>query len=105
MPEEADKLKMARGYQRDIAELRGNTRLLKWMAATNLAFTMAILWRVFYKKGRHCKEAALSNSVPAQSASGFFTPNSWLDPPAYWRQSKAFSSAGLRRLFQSDARH
>ena len=47
MPEEADKLKMARGYQRDISELRGDTRLLKWMAATNLAFTMAILWRVF----------------------------------------------------------
>ena len=34
-------------YQRDISELRGDTRLLKWMAATNLAFTMAILWRVF----------------------------------------------------------
>lgn len=33
-------------YQRDISELRGDTRLLKWMAATNLAFTMAILWRV-----------------------------------------------------------
>lgn len=34
-------------YHRDISELRGDTRLLKWMAATNLAFTMAILWRVF----------------------------------------------------------
>ena len=34
-------------YQRDISELRGDTRLLKWMAGSNLAFTMAILWRVF----------------------------------------------------------
>lgn len=47
MSEDADKIKMARGNQRDISELRGDTRLLKWMAATNLAFTMAILWRVF----------------------------------------------------------
>jgi len=47
MPEEADKLKMARGYQRDISELQGDMRLLKWMAATNLAFTMATLRRVF----------------------------------------------------------
>ena len=43
MPEEAKKTKLARGYQRDISELRGDTRLLKWMAATNLAFPMAIL--------------------------------------------------------------
>ena len=34
-------------YQRDISELRGDTRVLKWIAGTNLAFTMAILWRVF----------------------------------------------------------
>lgn len=34
-------------YQRDISELRGDTRLLKWIASTNLAFTMAILWKVF----------------------------------------------------------
>ena len=34
-------------YQRDIAELRGDNRVLKWMIGTNLAFTMAILWRVF----------------------------------------------------------
>lgn len=47
MPEGGEKIKMARGYQRDISELRGDTRLLKWMEATNIAFTMAILWRVF----------------------------------------------------------
>ena len=34
-------------YQRDLSDLRGDTRLLKWIAGTNLAFTMAILWRVF----------------------------------------------------------
>lgn len=34
-------------YQRDISDLRGDTRVLKWIAGTNLAFTMAILWRVF----------------------------------------------------------
>ncbi|EGV16642.1 hypothetical protein [Thiocapsa marina] len=34
-------------YNRDISELRSNLALLKWMVGFNLAFTMAILWKVF----------------------------------------------------------
>jgi hypothetical protein len=31
----------------DIAVLEGKNNLLQWMIALNLAFTMAILWKVF----------------------------------------------------------
>ncbi len=34
-------------YNRDIGEIRSNLTLLKWMIGFNLAFTLAILWRVF----------------------------------------------------------
>jgi hypothetical protein len=34
-------------YNRDISESRSNLALLKWMVGFDLAFTMAILWKVF----------------------------------------------------------
>lgn len=34
-------------YNRDIAEIKGSLLLLKWMAGFNLAFTLAIMWRIF----------------------------------------------------------
>jgi len=34
-------------YNRDIGEIKSNLALLKWMVGFNLAFTLAILWRVF----------------------------------------------------------
>ncbi len=34
-------------YNRDVAEIRGNLALLKWMIGLNLAFTLAITWKVF----------------------------------------------------------
>jgi hypothetical protein len=34
-------------YNRDISEIKANLALLKWMIGFNLAFTLAVLWRVF----------------------------------------------------------
>ena len=34
-------------YSRDIGEIKATMTLLKWMLGTNLAFTLAIVWRVF----------------------------------------------------------
>jgi hypothetical protein len=34
-------------YNRDISEIKSNLALLKWMVGFNLAFTLAVLWRVF----------------------------------------------------------
>jgi hypothetical protein len=34
-------------YNRDISEIRGNLALLRWMVGFNLAFTLAIVWKVF----------------------------------------------------------
>ena len=34
-------------YDRDISELKAGQKLLHWMVGFNLAFTMAILWRIF----------------------------------------------------------
>jgi hypothetical protein len=34
-------------YSRDITELKGSLTLLKWMVGFNLAFTMAVVWKVF----------------------------------------------------------
>lgn len=34
-------------YSRDIGEIKASLALLKWMLGFNLAFTMAVLWRVF----------------------------------------------------------
>lgn len=34
-------------YNRDIGEIKANLALLKWMVGFNLAFTFAVLWRVF----------------------------------------------------------
>jgi hypothetical protein len=32
---------------RNITELKGSLALLKWMVGFNLAFTMAVVWKVF----------------------------------------------------------
>ncbi len=34
-------------YNLDITEVKSNLHLLKWMIGFNLAFTMAVVWRVF----------------------------------------------------------
>jgi hypothetical protein len=34
-------------YNRDIAEVKSNLALLKWMVGFNLAFTLAVVWKVF----------------------------------------------------------
>lgn len=34
-------------YDTDIAEMKASLLLLKWMVGFNLAFSAAILWRVF----------------------------------------------------------
>lgn len=34
-------------YDADIAEMKASLLLIKWMAAFSLAFSTAILWRVF----------------------------------------------------------
>ena len=34
-------------YSRDITELTGSLTLRKWMVGFNLAFTMAVVWKVF----------------------------------------------------------
>jgi hypothetical protein len=34
-------------YSRDIGEIKATMTLLKWMLGTNLAFTLAIVWRIF----------------------------------------------------------
>jgi hypothetical protein len=34
-------------YNCDISELKSNLALLKWMVGFNLAFTLAVLWKVF----------------------------------------------------------
>jgi hypothetical protein len=34
-------------YSRDIMELKSSLTLLKWMVGFNLAFTMAVVWKVF----------------------------------------------------------
>lgn len=34
-------------YDSDIAELKSGQRLLQWMVGFNLAFTMAMLWKIF----------------------------------------------------------
>lgn len=34
-------------YNRDIGEIKSNLALLKWMVGFNLAFTLAVVWRVF----------------------------------------------------------
>ncbi len=34
-------------YDKDIAEIKASLLLLKWMIGFNLAFTMAVLWKVF----------------------------------------------------------
>jgi hypothetical protein len=35
------------GYERELAAVKTDLTLLKWMAGTNLAMTLAILWKVF----------------------------------------------------------
>ncbi|MDX8413255.1 MAG: hypothetical protein R8J85_04135 [Mariprofundales bacterium] len=34
-------------YDHDIYEVKADLHLLKWMVGFNLAFTMAMLWRIF----------------------------------------------------------
>jgi hypothetical protein len=34
-------------YSRDIGEIKATMTLLKWILVTNLAFTLAIVWRIF----------------------------------------------------------
>jgi len=34
-------------YDKDISEVKANLLLIKWMIGFNLAFTMAVVWRVF----------------------------------------------------------
>lgn len=34
-------------YDHDIASIKGDLQLLKWMIGFNLAFAMAMLWKVF----------------------------------------------------------
>lgn len=34
-------------YDRDISEVKSDLHLLKWMIGFNLAFTMAMLWKIF----------------------------------------------------------
>ncbi len=33
--------------KQDVADLKSDNKLLRWMAGFNLAFTMAILWKLF----------------------------------------------------------
>jgi hypothetical protein len=35
------------GYEAQLADVRSDLRLLKWMAGFNLAMTATVLWRVF----------------------------------------------------------
>lgn len=35
------------GYDTQLADVRGDLKLLKWMVGFNLAMTLALLWRVF----------------------------------------------------------
>jgi hypothetical protein len=34
-------------YEKQLADVRSDLTLLKWMSGFNLAFTLAVLWRVF----------------------------------------------------------
>ena len=34
-------------YDKDISEVKANLMLIKWMIGFNLAFTMAVVWKVF----------------------------------------------------------
>ena len=34
-------------YDRDISVIKGDLQLLKWMVGFNLAFSMAMLWKIF----------------------------------------------------------
>ena len=34
-------------YDKDIAEIKAGLMLLKWMIGFNLAFTFAVVWKVF----------------------------------------------------------
>ena len=34
-------------YDKDIAEIKASLMLVKWMVGFNLAFTLAVLWKVF----------------------------------------------------------
>ncbi|EIC19498.1 hypothetical protein [Thiorhodovibrio frisius] len=42
-----DAAKAIADYSRDIAEVKANLALLKWMVGFNLAFTLVMLWKVF----------------------------------------------------------
>jgi hypothetical protein len=35
------------GYERELASVKTDLTLLKWMVGTNIAMTIAILWKVF----------------------------------------------------------
>lgn len=39
------------GYDTQLADVRGDLKLLKWMVGFNLAMTLALLWRVFAHGG------------------------------------------------------
>lgn len=41
-----DAAKAVAEYSREIAEVKAGLGLLKWMVGFNLAFTLAILWKV-----------------------------------------------------------
>lgn len=36
-------------FELDILELKGKTNLLQWMMGVNLAFSMAMFWKIFFR--------------------------------------------------------
>jgi len=48
---EAASKAVAQQSDRDISEVKLDLHLLKWMIGFNLAFTMALLWKVFSQWG------------------------------------------------------
>ena len=43
----ARRLKQLPNMNKDISEVKANLMLIKWMIGFNLAFTMAVVWKVF----------------------------------------------------------
>ena len=43
----ADAAESVASYEKDMSDLKGQLLLVRWMLGFNLAFTMAVLWKVF----------------------------------------------------------
>lgn len=47
--ESRDVARTTASFELDILELKGKTNLLQWMMGVNLAFSMAMFWKIFFR--------------------------------------------------------